>query len=213
MNPIAIAQQFVLQSSAKNKHSILAYIFGIGLTNFIFGILFYFGLAQVIRNTYETIQITYPSLVPLVLLISGVILIVYCIYSYYSSRNGKVVVNEESVEPVRKNLSAIQLFGIGVASCLAELSSALPYLGYLTFLVSSDIHWSLALFMLVFYNLVLFNWPLYVLYGVSVYYDKYLVKIYTRFYRILGYVVDYGIPLIGIIVGDLFIYYGWSGLN
>ena len=40
LNPIAIAQQFVLQSTAKSKHSILAYIFGIGLTNFIFGLLF-----------------------------------------------------------------------------------------------------------------------------------------------------------------------------
>ena len=41
LNPIAISQQFVLQSTAKSKHSILTYIFGL---------LFYFGIAQIIRN-------------------------------------------------------------------------------------------------------------------------------------------------------------------
>lgn len=208
LNPIAIAQQFVLQSSAKNKHSILAYIFGIGLTNFIFGLLFYFGLAQIIRSAYESIQTTYPRLIPTVLIILGIALIVFCIYHYFSSRCKQEVIKEEELEPVRKNLSAVQLFGIGVASCLAELSSALPYIGYLTFLVSANIHWVMALFLLVFYNLFVFNWPLYVLYAVSVYYDAYLVKIYTRFYRIMSYVIEYGLPILGVLLGCFFIYYG-----
>ena len=76
LNPIAIAQQFVLQSTAKSKHSILTYIFGIGLTNFIFGLLFYFGLAQIIRNVFESVQTNSPFLFPLTLIIIGVMLII-----------------------------------------------------------------------------------------------------------------------------------------
>lgn len=67
LNPIAIAQQFVLQSTAKSKHSILAYIFGL---------LFYFGLAQIIRNVFESVQTNSPFLFPLTLIIIGVMLII-----------------------------------------------------------------------------------------------------------------------------------------
>lgn len=93
-------------------------------------------------------------------------------------------------------------------SCLAELTSALPYIGYLTVLISADNQWTVALVMLVLYNLVLFNLPLYVLYAVSVYYEKYLVKIYTRFYRIMSYILEYGIPVLGVLLGLFFIYLG-----
>ena len=85
-------------------------------------------------------------------------------------------------------------------SCLAELTSALPYIGYLTVLISADIHWTVALVMLVLYNLVLFNLPLYILYAVSVYYEKYLMKIYTRFYRIMSYILEYGIPVLNVLL-------------
>lgn len=175
LNPIAISQQFVLQSTAKSKHSILAYIFGIGLTNFIFGLLFYFGLAEIIRNVFESVQTNYPFLFPLTLIIIGVMLIIYCVYHYFSARNKKAEIKDGEVEVAPKNLSAGQLFGVGVVSCLAELTSALPYIGYLMVLISADIHWTMALVMLVLYNLVLFNLPLYVLIAVSVYYEKYIL--------------------------------------
>lgn len=99
-----------------------------------------------------------------------------------------------------------------MVSCLAELTSALPYIGYLTVLISADLHWGFVLILLVLYNLILFNLPLYALYFVSVRYDEYLVKIYTRFHRLTSIIIDKGLPVIGIILGLISIYYGVNQL-
>lgn len=85
-------------------------------------------------------------------------------------------------------------------SSWAEFTSALSYICYLTVLISADKQWTVALVMLVLYNLVLFNLSLYILYAVSVYYEKYLVKIYTRFYRIMSYILGYGIPVLNVLL-------------
>src|SRR5699024_12669727 len=115
-------------------------------------------------------------------------------------RNNKAEIKDEEVDPTPKNLSAVQLFGVGVVSCLAELTSALPCIGYLTVLISADNQWTVALVMLVLYNLVLFNLPLYILYAVSVYNEKYLMKIYARFYCIMSYILEYGIPVLNVLL-------------
>lgn len=144
LNPIAIAQQFILQSVTEQRHGILAYIFGIGLTNFIFGLLFYFGLSQLLRGMFESIQANYPLTLPMSAMIAGLSLVIYTLYQAYKlwrTKNSEVAegTSTEETLPDRK-LSTVQLFGIGVASCLAELTSALPYIAYLTYLISQDIH-------------------------------------------------------------------------
>lgn len=209
LNPIAIAQQFVLQSSTKNKHSILAYILGIGITNFIFGILFYFGLAQIIGNLYQNIQDNYPWILTVFFVTAGVGLIVYSVRNYIIKQDVDMKKTDE-VKNTAKSLTTWQLFTIGVVSCLAELSSALPYLAYLTVLITADIPWTFALTLLLIYNLVLFNLPLYILYAVSIYLDKYLVNIYRKFQRMMGFLIDRVLPVLGIILGLVLIYYGFS---
>lgn len=212
LNPIAIAQQFILQSVTERRHDILAYIFGIGLTNFIFGLLFYFGLAQLLRGMFESIQANCPLVLPMGAIIAGLSLLIYTFYQAYKLWQVK---NSEAVEaatteqalPDRK-LSIIQLFGIGVVSCLAELTSALPYIGYLTYLISQDIHWNLSLTMLILYNLFLFNLPLYLLYGLSLRYEAYLSKIYVRFQLGVRFVLDKVLPVVLIILGIYLIHYG-----
>lgn len=34
------------------------------------------------------------------------------------------------------------------------------------------------------------------------------MKIYTRFYRIMSYILEYGIPVLGVLLGLFFIYLG-----
>lgn len=146
INPIAIAQQFVLQSSAKNKHGILAYILGIGMTNFMFGVLFYFGLGDMLKELYKTIISSFPVALLIVSLVIGVLAIGYGVGAM--RRIGKKSANEEEIETPQKQLTSYQLFIIGIGACLAEITSALPYLTYSTLLVSMDISWGLALMML-----------------------------------------------------------------
>ena len=97
-------------------------------------------------------------------------------------------------------MSAVHLFVIGVVSSWAAFTSVLSYICYLTVLISADNQWTVALVMLVLYNLVLFNLPLYILYAVSVYNEKYLMKIYARFYCIMSYILEYGIPVLNVLL-------------
>lgn len=34
------------------------------------------------------------------------------------------------------------------------------------------------------------------------------MKIYTRFYRLMSYILEYGIPVLGVLLGLFFIYLG-----
>lgn len=198
LNPIAIAQQFILQSTSKNKHSIVGYILGIGSTNFLFGLLFYFGLAESIRNGFIFLIERYAILCSVFIFIAGVCLLLHCLHTILR-RNGRAT--EQPVLRKRKtNLSFGQLFMIGVVSCLFELTSALPYISYLTLLISFNLDWMMVLVMLVLYNLVIFNLPLYALYIGSLLFEKKLALIYSYFDRGLSFITRSILPIIGIIL-------------
>lgn len=55
LNPIAISQQFVLQGLVKNKHHIWFFIVSIAFTNFLAGILAYYGLLTPLSRFFSNI--------------------------------------------------------------------------------------------------------------------------------------------------------------
>lgn len=91
-------------------------------------------------------------------------------------------------------------------------NQSLPYLTYLTLLVSMDISWGLALMMLFSYSLVFFNVPLYLLYIISIAFESKLKKVYALFQRDLNFVLTYLLPVISVIVGVFVSYYAVSQL-
>ena len=52
LNPIALTQQFVLQSKIKSPYHILSFIFANSLINYIFGLVFYFGFSNWIMQAF-----------------------------------------------------------------------------------------------------------------------------------------------------------------
>lgn len=201
INPIAIAQQILLQSISRKKWHIWGFIIGIALTNFAFGMIVYFGFADYIRSAYQSLTIHYPNFLAWASLIIGILLLIYIVYSLYARwlKNKKRDVssdnkNKENNKQVT-NPGFWKLFGLGIVSCAMELTSALPYIAYIANLSSFTV-----ISILILYN-VLFSWPLIVLYFASVYYERYFTRIYTRLMTLMDIILTYVLPVAIFILG------------
>ncbi|MFE2778014.1 GAP family protein [Aerococcus urinaeequi] len=206
INPIAIAQQILLQSISRKKWHIWGFIIGIALTNFAFGMIVYFGFADYIRSAYQSLAIHYPNFLAWASLIIGILLLIYIVYSLYSIwlKNKKRA--EPSDNKDKENNKQVtnpgfwKLFGLGIVSCAMELTSALPYIAYIAILIQSNLSGITVISILIFYNL-LFSWPLIVLYFASVYYERYFTRIYTKLMTLMDIILTYVLPVAIFILG------------
>lgn len=206
INPIAIAQQILLQSISRKKWHIWGFIIGIALTNFAFGMIVYFGFADYIRSAYQSMSINYPNFLAWVSLIIGIMLLIYIIYSLYTRWLKKKKRDDLSDTKDKKNNKQVsnpgfwKLFGLGIISCVMELTSAFPYIAYIAILIQANLSSFTVISNLIFYN-VLFSWPLIVLYFASVYYERYFTRIYTRLMTLMDVILTYVLPIAIFILG------------
>jgi hypothetical protein len=63
LNPMGIAQQFILQGLVKKKHHILAYILSMALTNFTGGLIVYFGAGAFIKKYMDSLLNKYSNII------------------------------------------------------------------------------------------------------------------------------------------------------
>lgn len=213
LNPIAFTQQFVLQSKAKTSYSILYYILGNSLVNFLFGIIFYFGFSQWILQGFNWLNSEYPNIWYALSLIVAVIILGYLAYKYLpinqkaKSTEGAHPSSDEIKNPEDTNLSNGSLFMIGAATCVAELTSAAPYLAYLAYLSTANLNTSLVIGLLVLYSFVLYVFPLYILFFMALFFNSRLTTIYTRVSKWLDFALTYILPVaLGVIAIALLIY-------
>jgi len=131
INPIALTQQFVLQSKIKSPYHILSFIFANSLVNFLFGMIFYFGFSNWFKQAFIWINQQFPRFWAIVSLLISVAIIIYLIYKFFAKNNdskGSVGHDEDAIKnPTDNHLSPKSLFMIGVATCAAELTSAAPH--------------------------------------------------------------------------------------
>lgn len=206
LNPIAIAQQILLQSISRKKWHIWGFILGISLTNFTFGMVIYFGFADIIRSTYQSLTDRFPDFLAWVSLTVGMLLLIYTVYSLYTrwlKKKNKPNYPENKDQQISKqvkNPSFWKLFGLGILSCAMELTSALPYIAYIAIVVQANLSSAVVISILVFYN-ILFSWPLIVLYFASVYYERYFTRIYTRLMTLMDIILTYVLPVAIFILG------------
>jgi len=204
MNPIAITQQMILQSVSKRKKDILGFVIGIALTNFAFGLLFYFGLAQLLQRLLLKITEHIPNFLPMLSISSGLILLLYSAKQSVNKNKNQSVENNQATP---RKLGFIQLFGLGVMATVMELTSAVPYLAFLTFLLQYSLDTLLVILILVIYN-ILFSWPLIFLYIVSLYFEHYLTAFYKKLSTIISCLLTKLLPVLGFTAGILLLIYG-----
>lgn len=150
LNPSAIAQQMLLQAMAKNKRHIWFFILGIGFANLAMGLAVYYGIATWVSQLISAVTAVYPLNVYGTELCAGFAFLalgVRLVKKVWHDRNN----NDNNGENTLKSpaqLSPISLFFMGAAFCAVELTSALPYFGFLAMLAGYNLVFPLVIFIL-----------------------------------------------------------------
>lgn len=169
LNPVAITQQFVLQGMVKKRSHIWYFIWATYITNFIGGMMVYYGLLEILSIFWSKISKVLGSGLYISELVIGVFLIGFSIYKFMrvsamrkreSSNND---VSEAAVKSKIKSVRPIALFSLGVIATIMELSSAFPYFAFLGVLLNYQLSFLEVVILQAIYNLI-YALPLMVLY-------------------------------------------------
>ncbi len=214
LNPSAIAQQMLLQAMVKKKGHIWFFISGIGTANLIMGLAIYYGIAAWVSKFLAKIVNAYPLYVYGTSAIGGIILLAAGIRLIIKTRQSNIRKNRDGwVETgnvsAPAQLSPASLFIMGAAFCIVELTSALPYFGFLALLTSYDLIFPLALLFMMIYDFM-YMLPLILLYfGYNKLQGTAAIK---KLERVLDKVSSYIVPVVVSLAGLLFVYYGITSL-
>lgn len=213
LNPSAIAQQMLLQAMVKKKRHIWFFICGIGTANLIMGLAIYYGIAAWVSKFLTKIVNAYPLYVYGATAAGGIVLLGVGIRLIATTRqsNAENTKGCEETENVKApaQLSPASLFIMGAAFCMVELTSALPYFGFLALLTSYHLIFPLALLFMMIYNFM-YMLPLILLYfGYNKLQGTTTIK---KLETVLDKVSSYIVPVVVSLVGILLAYYGVTSL-
>lgn len=205
LNPSAIAEQMLLQAMVKNKRHVWFFILGIGTANFVLGLAIYYGVASWVSTLLSKVAALYPLFVHGAALGAGILCAGLGIRLLFKAkRNGKS--NRENTEETKKpaQLSPVSLFVLGAAFCAVELTSALPYFGFLAILATYNLALPLVLIFIMVYDLM-YVLPLILVYFL---YNKLQgTAVIQRYERGLRKVSAYVVPVAVTLLGAFLLYY------
>lgn len=208
LNPSAIAQQMILQSMVKTKRHIWFFILGIGLANLILGLAVYYGIVAWVSRLLSLAVTRYPIPLFSLALIAGAVCFLWGICWIRETHCTQASQgNESAKEPA--SLSPISLFIMGAAFCAVELTSALPYFGFLTLLTGYQLAFPAVLLFVLLYDFM-YILPLILLY--FGYNRLQGTKAIQKLESILGKVSAYIVPGAIALVGAILAYYGGMSL-
>lgn len=201
LNPSAIAQQMLLQAMVKNKRHIRFFILGIGLANYVLGLAVYYGLAARLSALWAAGMAAYPVQVHSIEAVIGIICFAAGVRLLIKTRKSGTLQTEEAKTP-KSSLTPQAIFVMGAAFCAVELTSALPYFGFLAVLASYSLAFPYVLGFILLYSLI-YVAPLILLYfGYNKLQGTALIK---KFEYVLGMVSAYVIPAAVTLLGILFL--------
>lgn len=201
LNPSAIAQQMLLQATVKKKRHVWFFIVGIALANYVMGIAIYFGIAAQLQRLWEYSTAHYPILVRGLQLGAGALCLSFGIKMLINIK--KHITSEASAEtktPTR-SLTPASLFVMGAAFCAVEITSALPYFGFLALLSSYRLAVPYVLLLILLYAFI-YVAPLILLYfgynrlsGTAA-----IVKLEKVLGKVSAYIVPVAVLLLGVVL-------------
>lgn len=171
LNPVAIAQQFVLQGLARRRQHIWFYISATFFTNLLGGLLVYFGAAALLRSFLADFFTRHLALLLTAELLLGIVLIVATSHIFTSEKiralEDDLAALKGSPPPEKQNrehhVGPASLFVLGSVATLCELPSSLPYFAFLAVLLTHALPIWLIVTILVVYNLI-YSAPLMLMY-------------------------------------------------
>ncbi len=162
LNPSAIAQQMLLQAMVKKKRHTLYFILGISLANCVLGIAIYYGVVQNVARLWNGLLIAYPFHLSIGEVAAGIACLtaggVMTLQVMKSTSNQSV-----SEGKVPNQLKPGILFVMGAVFCGIELTSALPYFGFLAILTTYQLSAPYVLAFITLYTFI-YAFPLILVY-------------------------------------------------
>ena len=205
LNPSAIAQQMMLQAMIKKKRQIWFFILGIGAANYAMGLAIYYGIAAWVSRLFAMVSGTYSLQIYLAELAAGGICLAVGIRMVLRIRKGGVGPEGEMEEGAKlaSQLSPSSLFLMGAAFCMVEITSALPYFGFLAVLTSYNPVFPLVLLFIMIYDFM-YMLPLILLYfGYNRLNGTTAIR---KLEGVLGKVSDYIVPAAVCLLGAALLY-------
>lgn len=191
LNPVAITQQFVLQGMVKKPKHIWFFILATMITNFMGGILAYFGLITVFSNTIKFAIERFGQNLYVIEFIAGIIILILAFFSILHQKVMKLMEGKETTkdseddekQQVSKKIRSVTPFSLavlGVIATIVELSTALPYFAFLAVVVNYDLSTVTLIVILLIYNII-YSSPLMILYFIY----RWKQELFERVYLIL----------------------------
>ena len=218
LNPVAITQQFILQGMVKKPKHIWFFILATGITNFIGGLMAYYGLVTIISDIFSSI---FKKLIPEIYIAElsvGITIIVFILYKILNKNIRKEAKDSDSIEDEKikiskkiKSVSPLSLFILGVIATITELTTALPYFAFLAVLLNYELSLLSVILILLIYNLI-YSAPLVVLY--FIYRIKY--DLFEKIYLIIKEKIEkfsaFTIPIVLVLIGLFIIFHSITSL-
>ena len=205
LNPSAIAQQLLLQAMVKDKRHIWFFILGIGLANLALGLAVYYGVAAWVSQLLSRALSLWPAYIYGGALVAGLLCLLAGIRLLVKTgRQGKNPGGPEGAK-APDSLTPRALFFLGAAFCAVELTSALPYFGFLALLAGYGLGPGRVLLFILLYD-GMYVLPLVLLYlGYNRLRGTILLQ---RLEAALSRVAAYILPVVLTLAGLLLLYFG-----
>lgn len=176
LNPVAITQQFVLQSLVKKPKHIWFFILATGVTNFTGGLMVYYGLVAIVSTLFTTVLLTHQQNLLILELIAGIMMLILACYVVLDQRikcaiykgqlqneDNQEMKEQQIIAEKIKSVSPIALIVLGVLATITELATALPYFAFLAVLLNYKLTFLQVISILLLYNFI-YSSPLMMLY-------------------------------------------------
>ena len=180
----------------------MIFILAMFIANSVLGITVYYGALSPLMNGYNYLKDLYPDLIFCSSITIGSLTILvgitFGILKYLKQKRNKLN-NEEIKEnkPV-KPISLISIFLMGILFTGVELTTALPYFGCLTSLVSQNLGFIIILLLIFLYSFI-YCLPLLIVYFAYVGFknNKFIYKFETLISKVSIYILPFAFVLVG----------------
>lgn len=219
LNPFAIAQQFTLQGLLKKTHHIWYYILTIFATNYLAGFILYVGVAALNEQFLTKYWTVLDKPLAIIAFIASIGIFWYSIRSLLMNWRLRKKLAAKSYDETKeleikfskKTMTVSSLIGIGLTTTLVELTTAAPFIAYLTVVQQFQPTLVQLLLLLFIYNII-FAMPLIVLYFLFVGFQSTFEKIYQRLNSVLQIVSALLLPILFFLIALLLIMFAGSVL-
>ncbi len=209
LNPSAIAQLMLLLTLVKKKRHIWAFISGMSLANIVLGLGIYYGIIAQLTNLFRMISMEYPMYTFTAEIALGAILAVLGVILVFRTRKKLMTQQETESGKSPASISPVALFIMGAVFCGIELTSAMPYFGFLTFLTGHHLAFYWVIIFISFYTFIYASPLILIYFGYNrIQGTRMIQKVEMVLSKVSAYIVPVAIGL----VGSYMVYHGSGSL-